>query len=207
MHSNPASCREDQTILQNRAALRAEPARMIIMRRKGMNASLASDERQLKSSTISERVTGSARKYNSVIMARSYRRLKKIPPAHRARFARALWKLVFFRAVFPTMVTTMVFAGIVVGIVHLAWPQVDMNSPYFIFWFVLLLFATAIIAFPIYNAMLMRWFLRYRSQRHGLIVALGDVLRASDAKASFLRRIVLSSYGVTPEDLKSYCWD
>jgi len=90
------------------------------------------------------------------------------------------------------------------GLVFMAapaiWPTVNTNGWRFIIPAVAVYFAIGLVAFLIAYALFIRWLLRYRSDRHGRAVALGDVLRASDVTPSFRRRVALWMYGISETD-------
>ena len=107
---------------------------------------------------------------------------------------------VALRAVLPAFATMLVFILVVLGIVRWRRPHVDVNGWPFITAVMSAAVGVAVAAWAVGHVLLVRWLIRYRSARHGREVAMGDVLRATDLRPSWWRRIELAAYGVSDAD-------
>jgi hypothetical protein len=136
-------------------------------------------------------------------MRRQYRRAPKLSSRRRQRLAGVLAIPLFFRAGLPALLAAYAIVGVIFLTTRLLFPTVDTNSWPFIVPTVIVMFATGICAFGFTHVLFVRWLLRYRTGRHGRSVALGDVLRASDAAPSCRRRLLLRAYGISIAELQS----
>ena len=133
-------------------------------------------------------------------MRRQYRQASKLSSKRRARLVRVLSGPLFIRTLLPPFLVMGVFVIIGLGIARVIWPTLDTNGWPFIIAFLPLVFAVYFGTWAIAHALFIRWLLRYRTARHGRIVALGDILRPSDTNPSLRRRLVLCALGVSQAD-------
>jgi hypothetical protein len=129
-------------------------------------------------------------------MARRYRKEKKLKARHRERLMRVLLKPFFFRGMLPALLIAYGFTFAIVGVTHIFWPRIDTEGWRFIVPTIAATFAVGLIASAVAHAILIRWLIRYRSEHRSRAVALGDVLRPSNARHSLWRRLVIRAYGV-----------
>lgn len=113
---------------------------------------------------------------------------------------RVLATPLFLRVGLPSLAIAYGFVGLTYAVTAFLVPTVDTNRWSFIAPTVLAMFVVGAVAWAFAQVMFVRWLISYRSTRHNRLVALGDVLRPSDAAPSRWRLLILRAYGVSHAD-------
>ena len=134
-------------------------------------------------------------------MLPKYRRMKDLTQRQRQRAVRILIGALVLRSILQSLAVWIGFFYVEMEVAKVTRPNVDVNGWRF-FWIaypVSCIVGCAAMAFT--HVLLIRWLLRFRTARRGRAVALRNVLRPTDHRASRLRRWRLALYGVANEEL------
>jgi hypothetical protein len=139
-----------------------------------------------------------------ITMRRRYRQQLKLSAVRKQRLMRVLATPLFFRVGLPSLLAAYALIGITLTVTPLVWRGIDTNAWPFIVPTVAVGFMACFGTFLILHPLFIRWLLRYRSRRRGRLVALGDVLRASDANPTRWRLLVLRAYGISDAERRLF---
>lgn len=105
------------------------------------------------------------------------------------------------RSFLPAFAVWWLFILVGLGITRAVRPEIDTDGWPFIVAFYPITCLVFALVMTVGQVLLIRWLIRYRTERRGRVVALRGVLRPTDVQPSMWRRFWLGLYGVTPDDL------
>ncbi len=131
-----------------------------------------------------------------------YRTKKDITEAQRERLVNVCSNMMIMRFLLPTAATwtAVTFGGL--GVILLIDPAFDIEDPVFLWIYMPLSILFCAIAGVFFFVLMMRWLVRYRTERRGRDAGLREVLRPTDMRPANWRWVWLRLYGVKRDDLK-----